>query len=161
MEYSTYVTLQMFLGAVGFGIIAAMLFAFEGPAAIGFVVLLGLVVLLGVAMSVAWAHRAVTEYRGSPYPGVWGILGVRINADGDSDPSADDGNGPTESVDTEAKPGWGEALIHDSEGKPSAPEATGQPGPVVSQHTCPSCGRVTEGEGTQFCRWCGARLATT
>ena len=82
MEYSSYVALQFGIGVVVFIFIAAILLSAIGAGAVGLVILFGLVILLGIGLSIAWAHRAVTEFNGSPFPGIWGVLGVRIEPDG-------------------------------------------------------------------------------
>jgi hypothetical protein len=158
VQYSSYVVLQFGVGIVVFILIAVVFIGTLGVGAIGLVVLFGLVILLGIGLAIAWAHRAVTEFNGTPYPGVLGVLGVRIYADGTSAPPDHSGELASVSTVIEAPPGWGDELIQESKGGSLAGASAGGTTAAAPGYVCPKCGRTTVGQGTRFCRWCGAGL---
>jgi hypothetical protein len=152
MRYTHYVILNVVITLIFLGIVAEVSLSLFGPAAVGVMILLSLVVLLGFGMSVQWAHRAVTEFNGSPFPGLWGVLGVDIEPDKeDSPPFGAVASGPTSGRFVGMSPGY-----------PSRQAAI--PGPVaagaqkVTALGCAKCGAVTEGGDSKFCRMCGASL---
>ena len=69
MRYSRYVLLPGILGGMVFLVFASLFLAVGGAAAVGFVVFLGIVVGISFGLRVAWAHRAVEDYDGSPFQG--------------------------------------------------------------------------------------------
>ncbi len=81
MRYTAYVALNAALCLIIFVFFAAIASLFPAPASIALVLFIGLVLLIGFGMSVAWAHRAVSEFGGSPFPGIWGVLGFDIEPD--------------------------------------------------------------------------------
>jgi len=137
MQYSSYVALMAGISIFFFLLFAAVIFSIAGPAGWGFVLFLGFILLLGFGMSIAWAHRAVSEFGGSPFPGLWGILGFDIEPDDDDTSPMDSG-----------------AL-----GPGGVPAEDSSPPPNRVLHGCAKCGAVTEGGDARFCRVCGAPLS--
>ena len=72
------------ISIIFFVIFSVVFLSLLGWVGLWLVVLFGFVFLVGFAMSVAWAHRAVTEFHGSPFPGIWGVLGSNIEPDDNS-----------------------------------------------------------------------------
>lgn len=150
MRYSSYVRLLAVLWVSLFVIFSIGFIAVAGPIGFGLALLFGLILAIGFGLSIAWAHRAVTEFHGSPFPGLLGVLGFDIEPDDDgyelesaADPVAE---GPS-SPDWAASRAW--------TGLPPSPvSAASLPTGVV----CSSCGAITEGRDSVFCRKCGARL---
>jgi Double zinc ribbon len=154
MRYKVYVRVMSALG-VGFFVLVAVLFlALLGPGSIGILVLLGILFVFTFWMSIAWAQRAVTEFGGSPFPGIWGILGVDIVPDDAGPPSDARTSSQTTSQLLDSSVGGSAAGT-------SAPELT-QFRPVQrsvelsSVFSCPACGAITVGDDSRFCRACGA-----
>lgn len=161
MRYSSYVKLLASL-TVGLFIVFSVIFiVYFGSVGIGLTIIFGLMLAVGFGMSVAWAHRAVTEFHGSPFPGAWGILGFNLEPDHDylaSESSAgrNSDSGVAEKdrlVESQSAPGW--VVRHSWTGMPP-PQALPLPGP--SRFACTACGTITDGSDSKFCRKCGARL---
>jgi hypothetical protein len=146
MQYTNYVILNAVIAIVFFLFLAGAFISIAGPAGFGLALLIGIVILFGFCMSIAWAHRAVTEFNGSPFPGIWGVLGFDIEPDDVADtpefiPSV---------LDT---PQSGEMQAPSVNGSPVG--ATERP-EVRSRLGCDKCGAVTEGDDSRFCRMCGS-----
>ena len=165
MRYSSYVKLNVTLVVLVLIIISIASVAGLGLVGVGVALLFWLVGLIGLALSVAWAHRAVSEFNGAPFPGIWGVLGFNIEPDGADESQNDDmppgGEGTPASQVGASDPNattvpsapplpseLGESSSRGSSGGPAAPSARG----------CTACGAVTRGADSRFCRMCGARL---
>lgn len=88
------------------------------------------------------------DYRGSPFPGLLGILGVEIIPDD----AVDRGPG-TEVPERYWIPGASAFTSAQSSGRTST--ASGISPPVVTRRGCRQCGGVTLGAGSKYCRLCG------
>jgi hypothetical protein len=152
MRYTNYVILNAILILIVFVIFAGAIFSIGGPAAVGVIIVLGLILLLGFGMSVAWAHRAVTEFNGSPFPGIWGVLGFDIEPDDeDSPPYGTVSSGLPSDQFGSMSSGYSSGLI-------PTPRAVATGARKVTALGCAKCGAVTEGGDSRFCRMCGASL---
>lgn len=153
MQYSSYVRLLGAISLVAFIVLAVLFIAIAGPAGWFFVLVVGGALLFGFLMSIAWAHRAVSEFAGAPFPGIWGVLGFDVTPD-DPDLSDDDDEAEATAL---ARPvgaagqSWAPSAVSTAD---SRPVGGGGEGP----QTCPSCGAVTTGGGSKYCRVCGAPL---
>ena len=154
MQYSNYVRLMGVILLVCFLVFAGLFITLLGSVGFLLALFFGGVFLLAFSLSVAWAHRAVSEFGGSPFPGIWGILGFDITPD---DPDLSD-----DVVDAErtalARPASG----HVSESTDSVPVSSASLSPAAGQVSdgvvCPTCGNRTVGIGSRFCRMCGGPL---
>jgi len=156
MRYTHYVILNASIAFVFFVFLAVLFVLLLGP--VGFLVALvfGLFLLLGLALSVAWAHRAVTEFHGSPFPGIWGVLGFNIEPDeADVRWGSVDSGGEYSEGSTIAPPDLPRE-VEPPEG--SAGRLPSPPAPQTWRVGCPKCGGVTDGSDSRFCRMCGERL---
>ncbi len=153
MQYSNYVRLIGAISVVAFVVLAVLFIAIAGPAGWFFVLAAGGALLFGFLISIAWAHRAVSEFAGAPFPGIWGVLGFDVTPD-DPDLSDDDDEAEATSL---ARP-VGTA----GQSWTPSPLSAADPGPVGGAGegalSCPSCGAVTTGGGSKYCRVCGAAL---
>ncbi len=150
MRYSRYVLLQGIIGGLLFLVLAAVFLAVGGSGAAGFVVFFGVIALLGFGLSVAWAHRAVEEFDGTPFPGLLGVLGVDIVPDEVVDAHL----GP-EKPEKYWVPG-ARAFATSSPGGSTSATAR----PIITRRGCNKCGGVTAGGDSRYCRLCGAPFET-
>jgi len=63
------VELNVALFVVVMAVVSALCISIFGRIGVGLAVLFWFVGLIGLAFSLAWVHRAVTEFQGSPFPG--------------------------------------------------------------------------------------------
>ena len=154
MRYSAFVALNAALAIVLFLILAVVvLLALPGPAGVGVTGALGLMLLAGFGLSVAWTHRAVTEFGGAPFPGIWGVLGFDIEPD--DDPPLDPGGRGASNLSSTR----GSSVASDpypAAGSPGSETAVANGSTPVLRRGCPRCGAITDGVGSRFCRMCGS-----
>jgi ammonia channel protein AmtB len=143
MRYSTYVLLQGLITGIVFLVFATVFLAIGGSAVIGLVALLAVLLGIGFGLSVAWAHRAVVNFSGSPFPGILGVLGVEIVPD----------EWPSAQTTAIKERYW---VPGSSAFPPAIQGKTISDG--VNRHGCTKCGGVTDGSDSKYCRLCGAPL---
>jgi len=153
MYYSSYVRFSAVLSIIAWAILTALFVALLGPGGFLLGVLFGFVVLFGFALSVAWAKRAVETFGGSPFPGIWGVFGVTIEADPGAAPRT-------------ASPPLGASAAAPTGRSEYAPWSESPPsfrGPdaglsLADVHSCGRCGTITTGASSKYCRSCRASL---
>lgn len=143
MRYSTYVLLQGLFAGIVFLVFATLFLAIGGSTAIGLVALLAVFLAIGFGLSVAWAHRAVENFSGSPFPGILGVLGVEIV--------------PDEWVPSQAGV-RGERYWLPGTGAFSTSSKRGIASQAATRRGCIKCGVVTDGADSKYCRLCGTPL---
>lgn len=141
MRYSSYVALNVGIFLVLTIVFGAIFIEIAGGAGAVAAVFFGLFMLLGLGLSIAWAHRAVTEFHGAPFPGIWGVLGVDIVPDRYDSPPP---------------------LVHElpTQGTSSEPNLAQFRAPQAQSDSyfvrgCVKCGTITRGDDSKFCRKCG------
>lgn len=137
MYYSSYRNLLIGISIaviVGVGLLIAIV---GGWAAFVIVPALALFVALGCWFSLAWMQRAMANFDGAPFPGLFGLMGVDVVPDG-----------------TDLQEHYDPAPDYDSNELPP-PETT----PTVVNRGCPKCGAITQGQDAKVCRVCGAPLS--
>jgi hypothetical protein len=167
MRYSTYVKLNVAAFLAIMTIFSIAFVSILGGIGVGLAILFWLVGLLGLGLSLAWAHRAVSEFQGMPFPGIWGVLGFDVLPD-------DAGTSPfgyaQPDTNYAASPGLVEPASASPPAQPAPPipptsssvamsthsDAGGPVGPAANG--CSECGAVTQGADSRFCRMCGASL---
>lgn len=140
--------LQGIIAGIVFLVFATIFLSVGGPGAGGLVALLAIFVVIGFGLTVAWAHRAMDDYRGSPFPGLLGILGVEIIPDEEMDPEP--GTKRPERY-------WipGASAFSSASSSARAPSAMGAKVPSAVRRGCRKCGGVTDGSDSKYCRLCG------
>ncbi len=158
MRYTNYVILNAAISIIFFVIFSVVFLSLLGWVGLWLVVLFGFVFLVGFAMSVAWAHRAVTEFHGSPFPGIWGVLGSNIEPDDNSPEPRFLSSGRSMWDSPEVRKA--EAPVEPATASLAAPQANGVELGGSPAYGCKQCGAVTQGADSKFCRKCGAPLVT-
>jgi len=167
MRYSTYVKLNVALFVVTVTFLSIVYISLLGGLGVALAILFWVAGLIGLGVSIAWIHRAVSEFQGSPFPGLLGVMGFDIYPDdpGDSPFGYARPNGGSANPPETSEANRGLSPVPSAAGTPpvltsvptSAPDGSGGPvGPAA--HGCSECGAVTQGADSRFCRICGAPL---
>ncbi len=147
MRYTQFVVLTLALMVVSIAVVGAVFVAFLGPGGLWFIAMVAPFALLGFSLNVAWTRRAVQEFGGEPFGGVWGPMGSDIEADGNAPRRV-----ATIPSDRSPRVGVLGAYAAASDGSTLPDWAIFR----SSRTTCPHCGAVTEGSDLKFCRLCGS-----
>lgn len=166
MRYSDYVKMLVAFAIAFYAVFSFVFIVYGGWSGIVIAVILGPALLFGLAMAIAWAHRAVSEFHGSPFPGIWGVLGFSIEPDHpdlevERSAERDSASSGTQAemlrtASEEHLPDW--VAHHSWTGE--TPPVSG-PLPKASGHECSACGAVTEGSDSSYCRKCGTPFAAS